>query len=399
VTGDAATGAATTVIATPDAARGLRLLTLDRLVTADDDRRAAWLLVDAAGTVRATGTGEPPVEHAALPREHVAGTAVPGLVDQHVHGALGSDFGAADEAEARAAASHHHRTGSTHLVASVATASRPDLERALAVLAPLVDDGTLDGVHLEGPWLSAERRGAHEASLLRAPAPDEVDALLEAADGRLRMVTLAPELPGALAAIRTLVEAGVTVALGHSDATADQARAGLDAGATVVTHLYNGMRPLHHREPGLLGAALVDDRVALELILDGEHVARDAAELVRRAAAGRLVLVSDAMAAAGWGDGRYTIAGSPVVVRDGVALVEGGTSLAGSTGSVAGGLQRLVREHGVGLQEAVRASSTTAAAALGLVGTGLDVGSRADLVVLDDDAAVVHVLRAGTWLG
>ena len=399
MTGDAAAGAATTVIATPEGARGLRLLTLDRLVTADDDRRAAWLLVDAAGWVRATGTGEPPVEHAALPCEHVAGTAVPGLVDQHVHGALGSDFGTADEAEARAAAAHHHRTGSTHLVASVATASRPDLERALAVLAPLVDDGTLDGVHLEGPWLSAERRGAHEASLLRAPAPDEVDALLEAADGRLRMVTLAPELPGALAAIRTLVEAGVTVALGHSDATADQARAGLDAGATVVTHLYNGMRPLHHREPGLLGAALVDDRVALELILDGEHVARDAAELVRRAAAGRLVLVSDAMAAAGWGDGRYTIAGSPVVVRDGVALVEGGTSLAGSTGSVAGGLQRLVREHGVGLQEAVRASSTTAAAALGLVGTGLDVGSRADLVVLDDDAAVVHVLRAGTWLG
>ena len=377
---------------------GARLLTVDRLVTADAEARDAWLVVAPDGTVAATGTGTVPAGHAARPREHVTGTAVPGLVDQHVHGALGSDFGAATEQEARAAAEHHHRTGSTHLVASVATASRPDLEQALAVLGPLVDDGTLDGVHLEGPWLSTERRGAHEAGLLRAPAPDEVEALLAAADGRLRMVTLAPELPGALAAIGTLVAAGVTVALGHSDATADQARAGFDAGATVVTHLYNGMRPLHHREPGLLGAALVDDRVALELILDGEHVARDAAELVRRAATGRLVLVSDAMAAAGWGDGRYSIAGSPVVVRDGVALVEGGTSLAGSTGSVAGGLQRLVREHGVGLPEAVRATSATAAAALDLPGTGLDVGSRADLVVLDADAAVRRVLRAGAWL-
>ncbi|NRD25126.1 N-acetylglucosamine-6-phosphate deacetylase [Frigoribacterium sp. VKM Ac-2836] len=333
-----------------------------------------------------------------LPLERLRGVVVPGFVDQHVHGALGVDFGGADEAGARRAAAHHHRAGSTRLVASVATASSQATLRALGVLAPLVDEGVLDGVHLEGPWLSSTRRGAHDPALLRSPEPAEVEALLDAARGTVRLVTIAPELPGAVDAIRLLVDRGVVVALGHSDCTAAEAHAAADAGATVVTHVYNGMRPLHHREPGLAGAALTDDRLAVELILDGRHVSRDAVEIARRASSGRLVLVSDAMAATGWSDGRYTIAGSEVVVEHGVAMLADGSSLAGSTGTVGEGVSRLVREHGVALPEAVRASSTTAATALGLTGAGLDPGDRADLVVLDEHDRVDRVLRDGRWL-
>jgi N-acetylglucosamine-6-phosphate deacetylase len=190
----------------------------------------------------------------------------------------------------------------------------------------------------------------------------------------------------------------VVVALGHSDCTTEQAHAAADAGATVVTHVFNGMRPLHHREPGLAGAALTDDRLAVELILDGRHVSRDVVEIARRASSGRLVLVSDAMAATGWSDGRYTIAGSEVVVDGGVAMLADGSSLAGSTGTVGAGVARLVRDHGASLQEAVRASSTTAAAVLGLAGAGLAPGDRADLVVLDDHGDVGPVMRGGSWL-
>jgi N-acetylglucosamine-6-phosphate deacetylase len=315
-----------------------------------------------------------------------------------VHGALGRDFGSADGEGAREIAAHHHRSGSTRLVASIATAAIPDMARALRTLAPLVADGTLAGLHLEGPWLSPARRGAHRSSLLCAPTASDVEVLRDAGGDALRMVTLAPELDGAEEAIAVLVAGGVTVALGHSDCTAAEAHAAVDAGARVATHVFNGMRPLHHREPGLAGAALADDRVAVELILDGQHVARDAAEIVRRSAAGRLVLVSDAMAATGWSDGAYEIAGSAVVVADGVARLADGTSLAGSTGTVAEGFARLVREHGVPLPEAVTASSAASARALGLPGVGLGAGDRADLVVLDDDHRVTRVMRAGAWL-
>ncbi|MDQ0744714.1 N-acetylglucosamine-6-phosphate deacetylase [Clavibacter sp. B3I6] len=374
------------------------LLRADRLVTASGDQGEAWLVVDGGRVVRTGSADAPPADLERLPVERIAGTVVPGFVDQHVHGALGRDFGSADGEGAREIAAHHHRSGSTRLVASIATAAIPDMARALRTLAPLVADGTLAGLHLEGPWLSPARRGAHRSSLLCAPTASDVEVLRDAGGDALCMVTLAPELDGAEEAIAVLVAGGVTVALGHSDCTAAEAHAAVDAGARVATHVFNGMRPLHHREPGLAGAALADDRVAVELILDGQHVARDAAEIVRRSAAGRLVLVSDAMAATGWSDGAYEIAGSAVVVADGVARLADGTSLAGSTGTVAEGFARLVREHGVPLPEAVTASSAASARALGLPGVGLGAGDRADLVVLDDDHRVTRVMRAGAWL-
>ncbi|MCU1528034.1 MAG: hypothetical protein JWP75_1797 [Frondihabitans sp.] len=367
-----------------------RILTADRVVTRDLDFSPGFVAVEGSVVVE-VGPGLPPAE------EHLDGTVVPGFVDQHAHGALGFDFTSASAAEATRVVDFHAAHGTTRLVASIATAPLAALEAAISRLAPLVASGVLAGIHLEGPYLSAGRRGAHDPSLLRLPALDEVARVIDHGAGSVRMVTIAPELPGALDAISWLVSNRVTVALGHTDCTTDIALEAFARGATVATHLFNGMRPLHHREPGLVGAALTDERILLELILDGHHVAAPVADLVHRVAPTRLALVSDAMSATGLGDGSYEIAGSPVVVTSGVAMLADGSSLAGSTATVGDALVRLIAEHAVSLPEAVAATSASAASWLGLP-AGLEPGSRADLVVLDADARVRRVMRAGCWL-
>jgi N-acetylglucosamine-6-phosphate deacetylase len=349
-----------------------------RIVTATDDLPDGWLLVSAAGTVSALGTGDAPDAGSTI---DVDGTVVPGLVDLHAHGALGHDFATCSSEGAVVAARHHRARGTTSLVASVATGPVGDTAAALARLRPLVADGTLAGLHLEGPWLSPGRRGAHRADLLHAPTPHEVDEYLAAADGTLRIVTLAPELPGALDTVRRLVTEGVVVAVGHTDASADDTRRAVDAGATLVTHLFNGMPPLHHRTPGPVGVALTDDRVLLECIIDGHHLHPTTVDLVRRAAPGRFVLVSDAMAATGCPDGDHTIAGSPVSVRNGVAMLADGSSLAGSTITVADAARRLL-EDGAPLTEVVAAAATRPARLLGLPAPLLP-GAPADLIAID----------------
>uniref|UniRef100_A0A942SWS5 Amidohydrolase family protein n=1 Tax=Neobacillus citreus TaxID=2833578 RepID=A0A942SWS5_9BACI len=354
------------------------LVRAPRIVTSDADLADAWLLVGDDGTVEGTGTGPAPAaDHVG----HVTGTVVPGAVDLHAHGALGQDFASCDTRGARRAAAHHAARGTTALVASIATGRVPDTVAALERLRPLVLDGTLAGLHLEGPWLAPARRGAHRVDLLHAPTPAEVDAFLAAADGALRIVTIAPELPGALDTVVRLVGAGVTVAIGHTDATAEQARRAIDAGASLVTHLFNGMPPLHHRAPGPVGVALTDDRVLLECIVDGHHLDPLTVDLVRRTAGERTVLVSDAMAATGCGDGEHTVAGSPVSVRDGVALLSDGSSLAGSTITVADAASHLLA-HGAPVPEVVAAAATRPSALLGLP-VPLSVGAPADLAVVD----------------
>ncbi len=349
-----------------------------RIVTARTDLRDGWLVVDDAGSVGALGTGEPPETATTTV---VDGTVVPGLVDLHAHGALGHDFATCTRDGALVAAGHHRARGTTSLVASVATGPVSDTVAALARLRPLVADRTLAGLHLEGPWLSVARRGAHRADLLHAPTAAEVDAYLDAADGALRIVTLAPELPGALVAVRRLVAAGVVVAIGHTDASADVTRRAIDAGATLVTHLFNGMPPLHHRTPGPVGVALTDERVLVECIVDGHHLDSTTVELVRRTAPDRLVLVSDAMAATGCPDGDHTIAGSPVSVRDGIAMLADGSSLAGSTITVADAARRLL-DDGAPLTDVVAAAATRPARLLGLPAP-LTPGAPADLVAID----------------
>ncbi len=365
------------------------LLSADRLLDGSGSDGPGHLRV-VDGRVAQIGSGRAPGRPDAT-----LGTVVPGFLDTHVHGAMGTSF-AVVGADPSPAIDHHARTGTTRVVASLATGRVPALVARLSELVPLVRDGTLAGIHLEGPFLSPARRGAHHPDLLRAPHPAALDALLTAGEGGLRMITIAPELPGGLEAIRRIADAGVVVAVGHTDASADVVLRAVDAGATVVTHLFNGMPPLHHRSPGPVGAALTDDRLTVELIGDGVHVDDRAIDLVRRAAPGRWTLVSDAVAAAGLGDGRHELAGSQVVVSGGAVTLAGTSSLAGSSMPVAGAARRLLA-RGVPLAEVVTATSTVPARSLGLTPGTLLPGAAADLLELDG-GAVRRVMRGGEWL-
>jgi N-acetylglucosamine-6-phosphate deacetylase len=368
------------------------ILAVERLVTSSGQQAPAWLEI-RDGVITETGAGMPPRPA----EERIEGIALPGFVDAHAHGAVGHDFRSADLDGARAIAAHHLAAGTTDLVGSIATAPLPVLEQQLALAAELVSDGTLVGLHLEGPYLSIERRGAHDPALLRLPEPAELLRLLDAAAGTLAMVTLAPELPGASEAIRLLVERGVRVAIGHTACSTETAYAALADGATAFTHLFNGMPPVAGREPGPVAAALGSDSAHVELIGDGHHLADETLHLVRRVAAGRVALVSDAMQATGQGDGDY----GGRTVQNGVARAPGG-SLAGSTSTLGAAAMRLLAASDMALPELVELTSAAAARFLGLP-RDLAVGTPANLVVLAAGGAgrslrVARVMRSGRWV-
>ncbi len=325
---------------------------------------------------------------------------VPGFVDLHVHGGGGGSYTTGHEHQAARVVDFHRRHGTTTTMASLVTAGLAELERVVVALADLVADGLLAGVHLEGPWLSPKQRGAHDPGLLRAPEAPEVERLLRLGRGTVRLVTLAPELDGGLAAVGRIVQAGAVAALGHTDATYAVTREALDAGATVGTHLFNAMRPVHHREPGPVVALLDDPRATVEVIADGVHVHP---AMLRRAVttkgAERVALVTDAMAAAGMADGDYQLGGLEVQVTDGVARLAEGGALAGSTLTMDAAFRGAVQESGLPLEVAARLASTTPAAVLGLPDVGaIEVGKQADLVVLDQDLRVTAVMAAGAWI-
>lgn len=325
-----------------------------------------------------------------------SGVLVPGLVDMQINGCFGVDFVAADPAGWAEVSARLPETGVTSFVPTFITAPVPDLVAGLRRTAALPADlggARVLGVHVEGPFLSAARHGAHDPALLRDPTQEAVEALIDAAPGLLRMHTLAPERPGALAAIRRLVDAGVLVSVGHSDATAEQTEAAADAGARLVTHLFNAMRPLHHREPGVVGQGLTDPRLTCGLIADLHHVAAPICRLAFAAAPGRIVLVTDAVAAAGMPPGTYDLGGQQVSV-DPLGLPRR------SDGTIAGSGLRLdaaianVVAAGVDLRSAVDAASRLPADILGRPDLGrIEAGGTADLVWLGDDLSA----RA-TWL-
>ncbi len=368
-----------------------------RLVTPDDVLENAWIQVVDEDILAFGRRSEGMPADGKRPEDLGDVTVVPGFVDIHTHGGGGSTYSTTDPEEARKVAAFHARHGTTTTLASLVTSPLDDLISQTACLAELVADGVIAGVHLEGPFLSEARCGAHEPTLLRDPLADDVAKVLSDV---VRMVTIAPELEHGLDAIRQVVDAGAIAALGHTDATYEQMIAGADAGATVATHLFNGMRPFHHRDPGPVGAAINDERLLLEVINDGLHLDPQVVR-VALAAAGvnRIALITDAMEATGMPEGRYKIGGLEVDVKDGlVTLAHGAHSIAGSTLTMDVAYANAVKA-GVSLVDASRMASTTPAQTFGWYDVGaIELGKRADLVLLDAEYAVQKVMRAGSWL-
>jgi len=321
-----------------------------------------------------------------------SGLAVPGLVDLQVNGFGGVDFLEADAERYRRAGKALLETGVTAYLPTLITSPEAQLLAALAEVPPGEERPRILGVHLEGPFLSPRRLGTHWAGARRDPDPALLERLLDG--GPVRMMTLAPELPGAEALIDALLARGVIVSLGHSDATAAQANAAFDRGVRTVTHLFNAMRPLLHRDPGIVGAALARDDVIVQIIVDGIHLAPETAQVVWRAAAGRLALVTDAITAAGRSEGSYSFGRLDVEVLDGAVRGPDGV-LAGSVLTMIEAVRNL---HGLGvpLEEAVGAATAVPARALGLSDLGrIAVGLPADIVVLDDRLEIARFLVGG----
>lgn len=364
-----------------------------RVITGQADLPSAEIVVEGDRVVAVRPVAD-------VPRDVIV---LPGLVDAHCHGGGGASLTSGDADQVRAAASHHLSQGTTSLIGSAVT---DDPARMLAVtrtLAAAVDDGLLAGIHLEGPFLSAARCGAQDPAHLVAPDLELAERLLAAGRGHVRVMTVAPELPGAAELAALLRTRGVVVAVGHTDADAvtTQGFLGLP-GVDLVTHLFNGMPPLHHRAPGAVGGALAAaaaGHARVELIADGVHLADDTVALVLGLIGrGRVLLVSDAMAAAGQGDGDYQLGPQRVVVRDGVARLAEGRSIAGGTTR----LMDQVRRHvtgGLDPVTVVAAATIVPATALDLTDVGgLTPGLRADLVVTDAGWHPQRVMRAGEWV-
>lgn len=386
----------------------------DGLVLVDRDGIITWV-GPAAGAPRsaARAAGSPNgVDLAAPPA-----TLLPGLVDLHCHGGGGVGFpDVTDAAGARVAAGEHLAHGTTSLVASLVTAPADVLLARTAVLAELAATGELAGIHVEGPFLSPARCGAQDARQMVPGDAELVRSLARAARGNLTTMTVAPEVPGVLGrggVVTALVAAGAVPSVGHTDASAEltfdaletirRALTGARSSRPTVTHLFNGMRPLHHRDPGPVAACLAAaarGSAVLELVADGVHLAaatvRSVFDLVGASA---IALVTDAMAAAGMPDGRYTLGGADVQVADGAARLHPVGALAGGTAHLIDVVRTTVAA-GVPLVDAVRAASLTPAGVLGRSDIGaLEVGRRADVLVVDDDLVVRRVLRGGRTVG
>ncbi|MBT2398472.1 N-acetylglucosamine-6-phosphate deacetylase [Streptomyces sp. ISL-100] len=326
---------------------------------------------------------------------------VPGFVDMHVHGGGGASFTSGTAEDVLKGVQTHREHGTTTIAASTVTGEMDALTRQAALLSELVQQGDLAGIHFEGPFISPCRKGAHSVDLLRDPEPAEVRKLIDAAHGTAKMVTLATELPGGIDSVRLLAEHGVIAAIGHTDATYEQTVEAIDAGATVATHLYNAMPALGHRTPGPIAALLEDERVTVELINDGTHLHPAALELAyHRAGSARVAFITDAMDAAGFGDGTYLLGPLEVEVRDGVARLAEGGSIAGSTLTLDTAFKRAVTLDRLPVEDVVRSVSANPARLLGVddrVGS-LEPGKDADLVVLDADFTLKGVMRKGAWV-
>ncbi len=367
----------------------------DRTVTAD-----GWVFIQD-GKIREIGRGGAWHAHAGAnrtPTVDLAGAYLaPGFVDIHCHGAGGFAFDDGPGA-AREAIAVHRQHGTTSSVLSFISDDVSAMAERLAWAAQMSEeDLSVLGSHAEGPFLAPGHKGAHAADLLTMPQRAAVDQLLEAAAGTLRQVTIASELPGGEGAITRFRENRVEVALGHTDASYEDARRAFDSGARILTHAFNAMNPIHHRAPGPVAAALERQDVILELICDGVHVHPSVMSLLFASAPGRIALITDAMSATCMPDGSYMLGSLPVTVAGGVAKLTSSGAIAGSTLTMAQAIARAVTEVGVPVAEAVYAATQAPLQAIGATRDRgrITPGQRGDLVVLGSDMAVQAVYVAG----
>lgn len=361
-----------------------------------------WVVIDGA-TIVDVGSGAPPDGVTVV--DLGDRTLTPGFVDVHVHGGDGAQVNGeiADEVTEAVGemARFHAQHGTTALVATTVSDTRARLLQAVTGVARAV--GTFPGgahvlgTHLEGPWISPNRRGAHDDSYLRPPDPAELRDLLDASQGTLRMVTLAPELPGAEETIELLTSAGVIASVGHTDADLETTRRAIHRGARHVTHLFNAMPGIHHREPGPVVAALGDPGVSVEIVADGHHVHPDVLGLVGRLIPDRLVAVTDAGAATGLEPGSHHLGDREVDVHDGrVTLADDPSTLAGSVLTLDRAVGVLTRHAGLPLTTALTAATRSPARVVGAATKGeLRAGADADLVVLGPDLAAAATMVEG----
>jgi N-acetylglucosamine-6-phosphate deacetylase len=324
----------------------------------------------------------------------------PGFLDIHGHGGGGYSFEDAPD-EIEAALAMHRAHGTTRSVLSLVANPLDEMCRSLGTVAELMKtDPLILGAHAEGPYLSPRKAGAHNPAFLRTPEVAEVERLIAAGGGSLRQITIAPELPSALEAIRYVTAAGVIAAVGHTAADHDQAQAAFDAGAGLLTHTFNAMNGIHHRAPGPVIAAFGRRDVSLELVLDGIHVHPAVAGLVFANAPGRVALITDAMAAAGAAEGEYRLGSLDVTVSHGKAVLRGTDQIAGSTLTQDHALRIAIQHAGVSPRDAVTALTATPAAVLGREADlgRLAPGYAADAVLLDDDWSARAVWAAGSRL-
>ncbi len=373
----------------------MSIIAAERGVLGDTLVNNPWIRIDDKHIVE-VGAGKPPAE----PQWSFEGVLLPGFVDQHCHGGSESNFFAGDSSEARIAADLHLSHGTTTLVASLVTAAPDTLIKQVESLVPLVNEGVIAGIHLEGPWISEQMCGAHDSLLLRDPDPTEISEILAAGQGMIVMATIAPERAGAIQAIQQLVSANVVVAIGHTACGYTKAQEAIDAGATVATHLFNRMPNIDHRDPGPIVALMNDPRVTVELIADGVHL--DPALIpfvVQTVGSHRAAVITDAMGAAGSPDGDYVIGELEVQVIDGVARLKKNGALAGSTLTMDIALKILVEECGLSLPIASGMVSGVSAKAMGFTDRGsIATGHQADLVVVDNSMDVIRVMQAGSWV-
>lgn len=364
---------------------------LDALGVVDD----FWILISNESII-ATGTGQSPPSSQRINAK--GNWLTPGFIDLHSHGGGGHSFDNGPEAIS-AGLQTHRRRGTTRSIVSLVANPMDSLLTNLGSIADLVSvDPLILGSHLEGPFLSRHRSGAHNASYLRDPSIAEVRQLISAARGTLRQVTLAPELPGALAAIDAFVNAGVIVALGHTEASFELTNTAFDRGAGILTHAFNAMPGIHHRAPGPVTAAFGDDRIVIELILDGEHVHPQVAALLFAEAPGRIALITDAMAAADSPDGDYALGTLDVTVLQGLARLRGTSTIAGSTLTQDVALRFAMEITELSPTAAIEAVTLTPARALGLEHQHglLAPGYVADAVLLTPDWQVTEVWANGS---